>query len=198
MACSSSEHRLTTNGMSESDRSKPCGNAAFLVPVRPEDFAFRGANEPLAGVAHQEALEAAAFDAGGSTYALPAQPLLDFLEGRTSRDLPERRSCEKAVPANLSSLMPPQITNTLRRALPKMLAELDGVCAEEVLLYGPETRSSSPVRVVRDPETYHSTGIHGLVPIGEGSGYAGGIVSSALDGMAAAEAVLRTVAGRVL
>ncbi len=197
MACASCEGRVTTNGMSDSNRSKPYGNAAFLVPVRPSDFALHGANEPLAGVVHQEALEATAFDAVGRTYALPAQTLLDFLEGRVSRGLPERRSCESAVPADLSALMPSQITITLRRALPKMLAELDGLCAEEVLLYGPETRSSSPVRVLRDPETYHSTGVHGLVPIGEGSGYAGGIVSSALDGMAAAEAILRTAGKRV-
>ncbi|MCK4683031.1 hypothetical protein KAT59_08410, partial [Candidatus Bipolaricaulota bacterium] len=89
-------------------------------------------------------------------------------------------------PANLETLLPPIIMRTLRRAIPRMLRELNGVKLEEVLVYATETRSSSPVRIVRNPATGESLGVRGLYPIGEGSGYTGGIVSSALDGMNAA------------
>ena len=186
MACASSEGLLTTNGMSYSSRAKPFGNAAFLVPVGTDDYPANRQHEPLRGIAYQEAMERAAFRAGGADYGLPAQPLADFLVGRETRELPDARSCTRAAPADLASLLPDEVAGTLRSALPKMLRELDGIRDEDILLYGVETRSSSPVRVLRNPETRQSVGVKGLYPIGEGSGYAGGIVSSALDGMAAA------------
>ena len=185
MACASSPGRLTTNGMSYSSRAKPFGNAAFLVPVEPEDAPSRGDNV-LSGVSIQETMERAAFAAGGGDYGLPAQSLVDFLAGRESHGIPTERSCSRAVPADLAELLPDAAARTLRRVLPKMLRELNGLQLEEVLVYGVETRSSSPVRIVRDPRTRESLGIKGLFPLGEGSGYTGGIVSSALDGMAAA------------
>jgi len=186
MACASSEGLLTTNGMSYSSRAKPFGNAAFLVPVGADDYPSNRQHGALGGIAYQEAMERAAFRAGGADYGLPAQPLADFLVGRETRELPDARSCTRAAPADLASLLPDEVAGTLRSALPKMLRELDGIRDEDILLYGVETRSSSPVRVLRNPETRQSVGVKGLYPIGEGSGYAGGIVSSALDGMAAA------------
>ena len=192
MACASSDKRLTTNGMSYSSRAKPFGNAAFLVPVGPADYANGGADAALAGVEFQQAMEHAAFLAGGEDYGLPAQPLTDFLEGRDPTQIPQARSCARAVPADIGSLLPDEIVQTLRTTLPRMLRELNGIHQEDVLLYGVETRSSSPVRVVRNPESRQSAGVTGLYPIGEGSGYAGGIVSSALDGMVSARRVLQS------
>lgn len=187
MACASSEGLLTTNGMSFSGRAKSFGNAAFLVPVGVKDFPLQEGDHPeLGGIAFQEAFERATFEAGGSDYSLPAQRLAEFLTGTDPKDIPVERSCARAVPANLETLLSPIIMNTLRRAIPRMLRELNGVRIEEVLVYATETRSSSPVRIVRDPSTGESVGVHGLYPIGEGSGYSGGIVSSALDGMNAA------------
>jgi uncharacterized FAD-dependent dehydrogenase len=186
MPCASSEGLLTTNGMSYSSRAKPFGNAAFLVPVGPADYPIDPPRHSLRGIAYQEALERAAFLAGGKDFGLPAQPLADFLESREPRSIPDARSCTRAVPADLTRLLPNSIAATLRTALPKMLDELDGMRHEHVLLYGIETRSSSPLRILRDPDTYQSVGVKGLYPIGEGSGYTGGIVSSALDGMGAA------------
>jgi hypothetical protein len=194
IACSATEGMLTTNGMSFSQRSAVVGNAAFLVPVTPADFPAGGeAVEPeaLAGLTFQEHLEKAAFQAGGGEYCLPASSLADFLAGRVPVTLPEiPRSCLRAAPADFGAILPEFVLTTLRSAIPRMLQQLTGVTLDRVLLYAAETRSSSPVRIVRD-ESGVSVNTPGLYPAGEGAGYAGGIVSSALDGMKAAEALLQ-------
>ena len=188
ISCASSEGLLTTNGMSLSARDKPFGNAAFLVPVDLADFTAVGhkaENPVLAGIEFQKQMERAAFEAGGCDYGLPAARLLDFLEGKTG-ELPARRSCARAVPAVLQNILPGFVSGTLQSAIPNMLRELNGAKLEEAVLYAAETRSSAPVRMLRGP-TGESDTLKGLHPCGEGSGHAGGIVSSALDGMKAAE-----------
>jgi uncharacterized protein len=189
IACASEPGRLTTNGMSHASRDLPWGNAAFLVPVAPEDYPETDHPE-LAGIEFQRCFEKAAFDAGGGDYGLAASRLTDFLASTVSRDLPTDRSCARAVPADLNAMLPDTVGVTLRGAMAPMLRQINGASLEEVLLYATETRSSSPVRVVRD-DTGQSTGLNGLYPAGEGAGYAGGITTSALDGMRAAEACLR-------
>jgi len=184
ISCASSEGLMTTNGMSLSKRDKFSGNAAFLVPVSPNDFP---STDVLAGIEFQKKMEAAAFAAGGSDYSLPAQRLIDFLEG-TSSDIPFERSCTMARPAQLRGLLPEFVEHTLRSAAPKMLQGMRGVVLEEALLYASETRSSSPVRVVRDEEG--ESAVRGLYPCGEGAGYAGGIVSSGIDGLRLAETII--------
>ena len=188
ISCASSEGLLTTNGMSLSARDKPFGNAAFLVPVDLADFAAingEAGNPVLAGVEFQKQMEHAAFEAGGSNYGVPAARLIDFLEGKAG-ELPAERSCARAVPAMLQNILPEFVSHTLESAIPKMMRELNDAKLEEATLYAVETRSSAPVRILRDP-TGESSTVKGLYPCGEGSGYAGGIVSSALDGMKAAE-----------
>jgi uncharacterized FAD-dependent dehydrogenase len=211
ISCASSEGFLTTNGMSLSRRDKAMGNAAFLVPVMPSDFPVAGQASPvlrgacgghtlpntgsascnhpvLAGIEFQKKLEAAAFAAGGSDYSLPAQRLVDFLEGAAPAALPDLRSCTMARPAQLRGLLPEFVEHTLRSAVPKMMRSLRGVVLEEALLYASETRSSSPVRVVRGDDG--QSAVRGLYPCGEGAGYAGGIVSSGVDGLRLAEAII--------
>ena len=185
ISCASSEGLLTTNGMSLSARDKPFGNAAFLVPADLSDFGSGLGNPVLAGIEFQKKMERAAFEAGGSDYGLPAARLIDFLEGKTG-ELPVERSCSRAVPALLQNMLPEFVSNTLQSAIPKMMRELNDTKLEEAMLYAAETRSSAPVRILRG-STGESTTVKGLYPCGEGSGYAGGIVSSALDGMKAAE-----------
>jgi uncharacterized FAD-dependent dehydrogenase len=189
MSCASSEGFITTNGMSLSKRDKPMGNAAFLVPVFPSDFPMFGTPE-LAGIELQKKLEAAAFAAGGSDYSLPAQRLVEFLEGAAPSALPAERSCTRAVPAQLRGLLPEFVEHTLRSAVPKMLRSMRGVVLDEALLYASETRSSSPVRVVRGEDG--QSAVRGLWPCGEGAGYAGGIVSSGIDGLRIAEAIMES------
>lgn len=184
ISCASSEGLLTTNGMSLSARDKPFGNAAFLVPADLSDFAGVG-SDALAGIEFQKKMERAAFEAGGSDYGVPAARLVDFLAG-TAGELPTERSCTRAVPAVLQDMLPGFVSDTLQSAIPNMLRELNGAKLEEATLYAAETRSSAPVRILRGP-TGESNSVKGLYPCGEGSGYAGGIVSSALDGMKAAE-----------
>ena len=184
ISCASSEGLVTSNGMSLSARAEPFGNAAFLVPVTQADFPTLG-NPALAGIDFQKRMERTAFEVGGANYGLPAQRLIDFLE-RKKGDLPPARSCNKAAPAILQEILPEFVFQTLESALPKMLRQLNGTPLEEAILYGAETRSSSPVRILRDPSG-ESTGVKGFFPCGEGAGYAGGIVSSALDGMKVAE-----------
>lgn len=188
ISCASSAGLITTNGMSLSQRDKPFGNAAFLVPVQPADFPV-SPNPALAGIEFQKRMEAAAFAAGGGDYALPAQRLVDFLEGSDAAALPEGRSCTRARPAQMRDILPDFVSHTLQHAAPKMLRSMRGVLLDEALLYGAETRSSSPVRIVRD-ELGQSTGVRGLYPCGEGAGYAGGIVSSGVDGLRIAQAVI--------
>ena len=192
IACASSDRMLTTNGMSFSGRAKPFGNAAFLVPIRPEDFSGGDGDQALAGVAFQRRWERAAFDAGGGDFGVPAQRLTAFLEGGSPEEIPEARSCSRAVSAELRDVLPEFVADTLHAAIPRMLLELRGVRPEQVLLYAAETRSSSPVRVLRRAEDGQSIDIAGLYPIGEGSGYAGGIVSSAVDGLRAALALTQS------
>ena len=189
ISCSASEGEMTTNGMSLSSRSRTYGNAAFLVPVRPEDFG--GDADPLAGIAFQEAIESKAFVAGGSDYSLPASRLGDFLAGRISKALPKDRSCKRSVPADLHPILPAFVIETLVQAVPRMVGQLRGLKRSDGIVYGAETRSSSPVRIVRGDD-FQSPTATGLYPAGEGSGYAGGIVTSAIDGLRAADALLAT------
>jgi len=186
IACASSDGMLTTNGMSLSQRDKFCGNAAFLVPVFPADYPCAGI-PALAGIEFQKKMEAAAFAAGGSDYTLPAQRLVEFLEGSGATDLPEERSCGRAKAADLHGLMPDFVEQTLLSTIPAMLRDMPGVQLDEALLYASETRSSSPVRVVRGEDG--QSAVRGLYPCGEGSGYAGGIVSSGIDGVRTAEVI---------
>ncbi|MEI6563895.1 MAG: NAD(P)/FAD-dependent oxidoreductase [bacterium] len=192
ISCASEPGLMTTNGMSYSKRSLPMGNAAFLVPVEPSDYP---AHEipALAGLAFQRELEQSAFAAAGGHYDLPATRLVDFLAGKASIALPENRSCQRTVPLEFRTILPEFVVQTLFKAIPPMLKELNGTKLDEVILYAPETRSSSPLWITRNPEC-ESTNTRGLYPVGEGAGYAGGIVSSALDGMRAAEHVLSTLA----
>jgi len=191
IACASEAGFLTTNGMSYASRSMAKGNAGFLVPVGPEDYPEHP-SPALAGLEFQRTLEQAAFEAGGGTYAVPAVRLLDFLSQQISSSLPEGGSCNRTAPVEFRSILPDFVTRTLEASLPPMLKELKPVKLEDAVLYGPETRSSSPLWVLRTAEG-QSENTRGLFPAGEGAGYAGGIVSSAIDGMKIAEQVKRSL-----
>ncbi|MBU1109486.1 MAG: FAD-dependent monooxygenase [Candidatus Riflebacteria bacterium] len=189
ISCASEDGALTTNGMSYSKRDGIWGNAGFVVPVEPEDFSELAAasTEPqLAGIHFQQQIEKAAFKAGGGDFFVPALRLNDFLAGKISTELPEKRSCPRSRPASFEEILPKFVIDTLRQSIPGMLHELEGIDSSSCIVYAAETRSSSAVRILRD-ESGQSTTLKGLFPAGEGAGYAGGIVSSAVDGLKAAE-----------
>ena len=189
VAAASEEGGVVTNGMSFSDRAGENANSAVLVTVQPKDFPYPGA---LGGVQWQREIEEKAYRLSGG-YRAPAQRFGDFLAGRASTEqgsvrptyLPGVHWCD------LHEVLPPIITDNLKKGIVDLDKRLKGFASEDAVLTGPETRSSSPVRIVRDAES--KTALPGLYPAGEGAGYAGGIMSAAVDGMEAAEAVLKAM-----
>ncbi|WP_335743822.1 NAD(P)/FAD-dependent oxidoreductase [Syntrophotalea acetylenivorans] len=181
---------LVVNGMSNRLRSAPYSNSALVVTVRPDDF---GAIDPLAGMRFQRRWEEAAFIAGGSDYRAPAQNLLGFL-GRGKGPL--NSSCRPGVrEAELRQVLPPFVSSALRRALPHFERRMRGFITAEATLVGVETRTSAPLRILRqsDGQALHQSGLY---PVGEGAGYAGGIMSAALDGLKTAEQIAATAINR--
>lgn len=190
VAAASEEGRLVTNGMSRFARDGKNANSALLVGVGPEDF---HSDSPLAGVEYQRRLEEAAFRLGGGGYRAPAQLVGDFLKKQASTALggisPSYRP--GVTLSSLDQCLPQEIAEAMRQGLRLMDARLHRFARPDAVLTGVETRSSSPVRMPR-LETLEAQGIRGLYPCGEGAGYAGGIISAAVDGIRCAEAVLCT------
>lgn len=187
VAAASQPGGVVTNGMSYAARGGENANSALLASVTPEDFPEPG---PLGGMLWQEQIEQACFRLGGADYHAPAQLLGDFLAHRPSAAeggvhptyRPGVRLCD------LHDALPKKLTDTLEQAMPRLAGLLPGFDAPDALLTAPETRSSSPVRIVRGEDCQSE--LRGLYPCGEGAGYAGGILSAAVDGMRCAEAVL--------
>ena len=177
-----------TNGMSNSHRSSPLANAGIVVAVSPGDYAAEGFAGPLAGLAWQRKWEAEAFRLGGGGFKAPAQRLAAYLAGRPGA-APGRTSYRPAlVHADLSTLFPPAVQAALRAGLRTFDRRMRGFVTDEAVLIGVETRTSAPCRLVRGDDLV-SPGLPGVYPCGEGAGYAGGIVSSAVDGLRVAEAI---------
>jgi len=187
MNASSEKERLVTNGMSRYAQDQENSNSALLVNVTPEDF---GSSHPLAGIEFQRHWENQAFVAGGGDYKAPVQLVGDFLRERTSVVVKKIKPSFKpgVTPTNLDNCLPDYIINSIRKALPILNTKINGFSDPEAILTGVETRSSSPLRILRDEN--FQTNIKGIYPIGEGSGHAGGIVSSALDGILTAENII--------
>ena len=188
-AAASEAGGVVTNGMSCSRRDGVNANAALLVTLHPEDFPDKS---PLGGMLWQRQIEQAAYALGGD-YRAPAQRVGDFLAGRPSEGpgavLPSYRP--GVIWCDLHRVLPKRITDVLERAIPALGQKLKGFDAPDAVLTGPETRSSSPVRIPRNERL--CSAVEGLYPCGEGAGYAGGISSAAVDGMRCAEAVIRQI-----
>lgn len=186
VAAASEPGGVVTNGMSNRARDGEWINGGFLVGVGPGDF---GSDDPLAGAAFQRFWEERAYQFGRPGYEAPAQRVGDFLRGLPSPNLLHSRSTYRpdVIFGDLRETLPGNVTDTLAQALPALDRKLHGFAAPDALMVGVETRSSSPVRLLRD-KTFQSN-LRGLYPCGEGAGYAGGIVSAAVDGIRVAEAV---------
>jgi hypothetical protein len=189
----SSEGTCVVNGMSASHRNSPYANSGMVVQINPEDIE---GDDPLKGLEYQEALESLAFEqAKLSTLAVsrwplasvaPAQRMRDFVEGKASKDLPACSYLPGIVPSRLDQWLPVHIGRRLQQGFRDFDRKYPGFLTNEAVIVGVESRSSSAVRIVRDPETLQSVSTPNLYPCGEGAGYAGGITSSALDGINAA------------
>ncbi len=187
---------VVSNGMSNRPPRSAHSNAAFVVPVRTDDIP---SEDPAGAVAWQRDLETAAARAAnpaGGCHALPAQTLRAFLDGASDRGLPATDTLVPVRSARLDRILPPFVVEAMRTGFDRLGRSMPGLIAPEALLVGVETRTSSPVRVLRDRETFESVSLPGLYPVGEGAGYAGGITSAAIDGIAAADALLATLPPR--
>ena len=190
VAAASEEGGIVTNGMSYSDRAGDNANAALLVTLNPRDFP---GNDPLAGMYWQREIEQAAY-AVSNSYHAPAQLVGDFLKGQPSSG--QRTVVPTYRPGvswcDLHQVLPAKITDALKTAIPMLEQNLSGFSDPDAVLTAPETRSSSPVRIVRNEEK-QSVSLQGFYPAGEGAGYAGGIMSAAIDGILCAEALIESL-----
>jgi len=188
---SSEDGMMVVNGMSFSSRSSEFSNSALVVTCHTNDYK---STDPLAGIEFQKDIERKAFNAGGGRWEVPAQNLIDFLSGRTSVDLNKNSFKMGAIPADMKEIFPKFISEALLNAFRSWEEDYPLFVSDQAILLGAETRTSSPVRIKRS-ERYESVNIKNLYPIGEGSGYTGGITSSAADAIKAVEASLAGIGG---
>ncbi len=181
-----SPHAVAVNGGSNSRRNSPLASAGIVATIYPDQFA----NDPLRGLDLQQNLESRAFQIAGGDYSVPAQRAADFLAGRGSDGAIETSYPLGARWADLRQVVPESLVPALVSALQVFDSRLPGFAGPDALLVGPESRASSPVRILRDDRTRQSPSAAGLYPVGEGAGYAGGIVSAAVDGLKTAEAII--------
>ncbi|MEK6777018.1 MAG: FAD-dependent protein [bacterium] len=188
IAANAEPESVVTNGMSAYHRNSGYANSGMVVTIHQDDF---GSPQPLSGLAFLRRMEKAAFRMGGGDYSAPAQRVTDFLRDKTSAALPPVTYRPGVVSADLQGLLPDFVTLSLKRALHTWGRKIPGFLADEAVMIGIETRTSSPVRILRG-EDYASISVKGLYPVGEGAGYAGGIVSSALDGVQCIQSILQS------
>jgi uncharacterized FAD-dependent dehydrogenase len=192
--CATKPGEIVTNGWSSSRRARSTANSGIVVELELADFKdYEEEHGPLAAMAFQAEIERKAWEAGGRTQTAPAQRLVDFVEGRVSKDLPKTSYAPGLRSVDLAEVLPDFIVQRLREGFVAFDRKMKGFLTNEAVVHAPETRTSSPVRIPRDEERLVHPEIEGLYPCGEGAGYAGGIISAAMDGERVAEAVVRTV-----
>jgi uncharacterized FAD-dependent dehydrogenase len=187
--CATAPGEVVTNGWSPSKRNNPFANSGIVVTIEPEDYKHYHSYGPLAGLQYQRALEQMAWIAGGKTQTAPAQRLHDFVMNKFSADLPEASYQPGIKSAPLHELLPPEIGKRLQIGFAEFGKKMRGYLSNDAVIVGVESRTSSPVRIPRDSQTLQHPQIKGLYPCGEGAGYAGGIVSAAIDGQKCAAAI---------
>ena len=180
---------IVVNGMSMSRRDSPFANSGLVVEIKEEDWNKEGDASEFKALRLQQEIEELAFNLAGSSISAPAQKAVDFVDGKFSQSLPKSSYIPGLTSVRLDEELPQFIVKKLKRALKDFNRRMHGYLSSEAVLVGVESRTSSPIRVPRDRETFMHVDVKGLFPCGEGAGYAGGIVSSALDGENCAEAV---------
>ena len=180
--CATSQDEVVTNGWSPSKRDFPTSNSGIVVGLNLEDFKDYKQYGPLAGLEFQKKIENNAWKMGGQTQKVPAQRLVDFVNGKISKDVPKTSYIPGVKSANLKELLPEFILKNIQKGFLEFGKHMKGFFTNEAVVHAPESRTSSPVRIPRDPITLEHVQVKGLYPCGEGAGYAGGIISAAIDG----------------
>jgi len=189
--CATNAGEVVTNGWSPSKRNNPFANSGIVVEIKPEDLKPFEKYGALAGMYFQQSIEQAACLAGGGNQTAPAQRMADFVNAKFSTTLPETSYQPGIKSSMLADVLPDAVSGRLQQAFVGFGKKMRGYFTDEAVLHGVESRTSTPVRIPRDPETLQHVQVEGLFPCGEGAGYAGGIVSAAMDGQACAEAAVR-------
>jgi uncharacterized FAD-dependent dehydrogenase len=187
--CATSQEEVVTNGWSPSKRNNPFANSGIVVTIEAEDYQKYSKEGALAGLRYQQALEKMAWNAGGKTQVAPAQRLTDFVNNKLSSSLPDVSYQPGVLSTPLHELLPPEIGKRLQIGFKEFGNKMRGYLTNEAIIVGVESRTSSPIRIPRDKETLQHPQVKGLYPCGEGAGYAGGIVSAAIDGQKCADAI---------
>ncbi|MDT3404003.1 NAD(P)/FAD-dependent oxidoreductase [Mucilaginibacter terrae] len=191
--CSTEPDEIVVNGWSPSKRNNPFANSGTVVQINLEDVPGDD-NDPFKLLRFQQQVEQTAFAVGGGNLVAPGQRMVDFVEGRISTDIPKNSYLPGVASANLKEVLPLWIHNRLQKALPAFGRKMKGYYTNEALLVGVESRTSSPIKIPRDRETLQHPQVAGLYPCGEGAGYAGGIISAAIDGINCAVAAIKQLA----
>ena len=187
--CATTQNEVVTNGWSPSKRNQPTSNSGIVVELQTKDFVPYKAAGPLAGVAFQKYIEQQAWALAGQTQKVPAQRLIDFTQGKVSQNIPPTSYIPGTTSVELGEVLPAFIYHSLQEGFRQFGKAMPGYLTNEAVVHAPESRTSSPVRIPRDPHTLEHTEFKGLYPCGEGAGYAGGIISAAIDGEKCAEQV---------
>ena len=187
--CATEKEEVVTNGWSPSKRNNPYANSGIVVSVAPEDLPNYKENDPFVCLDFQKKVEYDCWVAGGKTQQVPAQRMVDFVQGKTSTDFPKTSYQPGIVSVNLAEVLPPLIAKRLQKAFVKFGRKMKGYYTNNAVLHAPESRTSSPVSIPRHPDSLEHIAIKGLYPCGEGAGYAGGIISAAIDGINCVDAI---------
>lgn len=185
--CATANGEVVTNGWSPSKRNNPYSNSGIVVAIDPTDF--EKPDDPLVCLTFQETVEKACHDATGNNQMVPAQRLLDFVEGRKSKDFPRSSYTPGIESVRLDQVLPALVAKRLQKAFSAFDKKMPGFLTNDAVVHAPESRTSSPILIPRDKERLHHVEIVNLYPCAEGAGYAGGIVSAAIDGMKCVEAI---------
>jgi uncharacterized protein len=185
--------QVVVNGMSNSKRNSPYANSGIVVSVEPQDYSHLSEYGPFAGLEFQRRLEDACWRAGGMRQTAPAQRINDFVKGKISQSLPASSYYPGTVSSPLHEILPTFVAVRLQEAFLLFDKQMKGYLSNEAIILGTESRTSSPIRIPRNPETFEQFQLKRLFPCGEGAGYAGGIISSAMDGVNCARAVCQLV-----
>lgn len=186
--CATEQEEVVTNGWSPSKRNNPYSNSGVVVGISPDDFPGKE-NDPFVCLNFQKEIERKCWIAAGKTQKVPAQRLLDFVQKKKSLDFPRSSYIPGLTSVEMDTIFPPFVVNRLRKAFVDFGQKMNGYLTNDAVIHAPESRTSSPISIPRDPETCEHVEIKGLYPCAEGAGYAGGIISAAIDGMKCVDAI---------
>jgi uncharacterized FAD-dependent dehydrogenase len=187
--CATDTEEVVTNGWSPSKRNNPYANSGIVVSVAPEDLPNYTKGDPFVCLDFQKKVERDCWIAAGKTQKVPAQRMIDFVEGKVSADFPKTSYQPGITSVDLNTVLPKMISDRLKKAFVIFGKKMKGYATNNAVLHAPESRTSSPILIPRNPETLEHIEISGLYPCAEGAGYAGGIISAAIDGINCIDAI---------